>query len=215
MSSNLVGVSEDRRRRLTPQQRRNQLLDVGAAMFVAHTYEEVRMEDVAAQAGVSRALMYRYFPTKRDFFAAIFKADSERLLAASEFGTDVPIAEQIVAGLNAHLDYFSAHKHNILTANRGALAGDPTVQAIISDQLVTIRNRMLDLMGQGGHSRQVASAALDGWLAFVRAVCVDWLQADQLSRNEVLDLCLRALGGILADRIDLDNMAFDRQQPPS
>ena len=68
-------------------------------MFVSHTYEEVRMEDVAAQAGVSRALMYRYFPTKRDFFAAIFKADSEQLLAASEFGTDVPIAEQIVAGL--------------------------------------------------------------------------------------------------------------------
>ena len=70
-------------------------------------------------------------------------------------------------------------------------------------------------MGQGGHPRQVASAAFDGWLAFVRAVCVDWLQADQLSRNEVLDLCLRALGGILTDRIDLDNMVFDRQQPPS
>jgi AcrR family transcriptional regulator len=215
MSSSIAGVSEGRRRRLTPEQRRSQLLEVGAAMFAARPYEEVRMEDVAAQAGVSRALMYRYFPAKRDFFAAIFKADSERLLAASEFDTGVPVAEQVVAGLNAHLDYFSAHRHNILTANRGALAGDPAVQAIISDQLVIIRNRMLDLMGQGGHSRQVASAALDGWLAFVRAVCVAWLQDGQLSRSEVLGLCLRALGGILADRIDLDNAAFGRRLPPS
>ena len=128
MSSNLVGVSEDRRRRLTPQQRRNQLLDVGAAMFVAHTYEEVHMEDVAAQAGVSRALMYRYFPTKRDFFAAIFKADSETCWRRASSAPTCQSPSKLWSCLNAHLDYFSAHKHNILTANRGALAGDPTVR---------------------------------------------------------------------------------------
>jgi AcrR family transcriptional regulator len=193
----------ERRRRLAPGDRRDQLLDVGAELFTVHSYEDVLMEDVAARAGVSRGLMYHYFPNKRLFFAAIFRRDSERLLAAGEIETDLPLADQVLAGLDAHLDYFAAHKQNILTANRGALAGDPTVQAIISDQLATLRDRMLDKLGHRGHARQVTSVALDGWLAFVRAVCVEWLERAELSRHEVRDLCFRTLAGIFAEDVDL------------
>jgi AcrR family transcriptional regulator len=158
-------------RRLTPDQRRHELVDVGAEMFARQPYEDVLMEDVATRAGVSRALMYHYFPAKRDFFAAIFKRDSERLLAASEIDPGLPMGEQVLAGLNAHLDYFEAHKYNILTANRGALAGDPLVQAIISDELATLHNRILDATGLHGHDfswpRWRCTA---GWLSFVRSV---------------------------------------------
>jgi AcrR family transcriptional regulator len=186
---------------MTPRQRRDQLLDVGAVMFTECPYEDVLMEDIAAQAGVSRALVYRYFPGKRDLFAAIFQRDSERLLAASEIDAGLSLAEQVLAGLDAHLDYFVAHKHNILTANRGALAGDPTVQAIITSELATLRNRMLDAIGERGHARKVASVALHGWLAFVRAVCVDWLQNPELSRAEVRELCFRTLAGLFAGHL--------------
>jgi AcrR family transcriptional regulator len=189
---------------LTPEQRRSQLLEVGAEMFVEHPYEDVLMEDVAQRAGVSRGLMYHYFPGKREFFAAIFKRDSDRLVAASEFDANLPLADQVLAALDAHLDYFTAHKHNILTANRGALAGDPTIQAIISDQLATLRTRMLDTLGQHGHARQLVSVALDGWMAFVRAVCVEWLQRAELSRDEVRELCFRTLRDILAAQVELD-----------
>jgi AcrR family transcriptional regulator len=189
---------------LTPEQRRSQLLEVGAEMFVEHPYEDVLMEDVAQRAGVSRGLMYHYFPGKREFFAAIFKRDSDRLVAASEFDANLPLADQMLAALDAHLDYFAAHKHNILTANRGALAGDPTIQAIISDQLATLRTRMLDTLGQHGHARQLVSVALDGWMAFVRAVCVEWLQRAELSRDEVRELCFRTLRDILAAQVELD-----------
>lgn len=194
-------------RRLTPERRRSQLLDVGAEMFGAHSYEDVLMEDVAARAGVSRGLMYRYFPGKRDFFAAIFQRDSDRLLEASRIDPGLPLPGQVLAGLDAHLDYFLAHKHNILTANRGALAGDPMVQAIISDELATLRDRMLGASGQQGHPRQVVSMALHGWLAFVRAVCVEWLQRPELSREDVRALCFDALNGVLAAHVDLGEPA--------
>jgi AcrR family transcriptional regulator len=49
------------------------MIDVGGQLFIALPYEQVLMKTVAEQAGVSRALMYRYFPTKREFFAAIFQ----------------------------------------------------------------------------------------------------------------------------------------------
>ena len=160
------------------------------------------MEDVAARAGVSRALVYHYFASKRDLFAAIFARDSERLLAASTIDTALPLAEQVLAGLEAHLDYFTTHRRNILTVNRGALAGDPTLQAIVSDELATLRNRVLDATGTAGHARQLVSLAVHGWLAFVRAVCVEWLERDEATRDEVRDLCVRALNDLLAAQID-------------
>ncbi|HEX5113889.1 MAG TPA: helix-turn-helix domain-containing protein [Pseudonocardiaceae bacterium] len=183
-------------RRLPPDRRRDELLDVGADLFTEQPYENVLMADIAARAGVSRGLLYRYFPGKRDLFAAIFRRDGERLLAASPIDAGLPIDQQVLAGLDAHLDYFTAHRHNILTANRGALAGDPMVQAIISDELAELRNRLLDALGPHGHQREVASVALHGWLAFVRAVCVDWLQGSDLSRDEIRDLCFRTLAGL-------------------
>jgi AcrR family transcriptional regulator len=52
------------RRRLDPEQRRAQLLDIGARLFAERAYEDVWIEEVAELAGVSRGLMYHYFPTK-------------------------------------------------------------------------------------------------------------------------------------------------------
>ncbi|MEV4807311.1 TetR/AcrR family transcriptional regulator [Nonomuraea sp. NPDC049421] len=195
-------MSEGRRRRLTPHERRSQLLDIGAEMFAHHSYEEVHMESIAARGGVSRGLLYRYFPTKRDLFAAIFERDSKRLLASSPIDPTLPMAEQVKAGLDAHLDYFATHRNNILTANRGALAGDPTVQQIISDELATLRTRLLDALGGHGRNRHVTSVALHGWLAFVRAVCVEWLEGSPLSRDEIRELCIRNLASLFPEHLD-------------
>lgn len=61
------------RTRLQPQQRREHLLDTGAALFAENPYEDVLMEDIAARACVSRSLLYRYYPSKRDLYVAILK----------------------------------------------------------------------------------------------------------------------------------------------
>jgi AcrR family transcriptional regulator len=187
-------------RRLAPEARREQIVDVGAERFAALPYERVRMADVAAQARISRALVYRYFPTKRDLFAAVYERASERLLAASELVPDLPLAEQVLSGLDAHFDFFVENARTVLVANRGELAGDPLIEGIASRELAELRRRMLDAGGLRGHARARASIALSGWLAFVRAVCVEWL-ADPgrvLSREEVRDMCLSALLSTLA-----------------
>ncbi len=159
------------------------------------------MADIAALAGVSRALVYRYFPTKRDLFAAVYQRASERLLEASDLVPNVALAEQIVAGLEAHLEFFTENARTVLVANRGALAGDPLIEGIISDELVQLRKRMLDAARLSGRARVRASTALSGWLAFVRAVCVEWLADadDVLTREEIRDMCMRALVSALGE----------------
>jgi AcrR family transcriptional regulator len=187
-------------RRLAPEARRDQIIDIGAKLFATQPYEQVRMTDIAAVAGISRALVYRYFPTKRDLFAAIYQRAADQLLKASELGSNTPFAEQVLAGLEAHFDFFAENARTVLVANRGALAGDPMIEGIISNELAELRGRMLDATGLLGHARARAGIALYGWLAFVRAVCVEWLAHPDpiLSREEVRDMCMSALTSALA-----------------
>src|ERR1700733_366099 len=56
--------------RLQVDERRRQLLDAGAALFAQHSYEEISMRDIARAAGVSKPLLYHYFPSKIDLFKA-------------------------------------------------------------------------------------------------------------------------------------------------
>lgn len=182
-------------RRLAPEVRHDQIVDIAASQFASRPYECVRMTDVAAAAGISRALVYRYFPTKRDLFVAVYQRASERLLDASELVSGVTFVEQVLAGLDAHFDFFVENARTVLVANRGALVGDPMIEGIISEQLAQLRKRMLDASGLAGRARVRASTALYGWLAFVRAVCVEWLaDPDQsLSREEVREVCMSTL----------------------
>src|SRR6201995_1364861 len=67
------------RRRVSPDDRRSELLALGAEVFGQRPYDEVRIDEIAERAGVSRALMYHYFPDKRAFFAAVVKDEADRL----------------------------------------------------------------------------------------------------------------------------------------
>ncbi|SHF38500.1 TetR/AcrR family transcriptional regulator [Streptoalloteichus hindustanus] len=184
------------RRRLTPEQRRGELLDVGAEMFATRPYDDVLMEEVAERAGVSRANLYRYFASKRDLFAAIYRRAADDLLAATRIDSAGSLVDQVSAGLDAHIDYFVANRRTVLSANR-ELAGDPAIQAIIADELTQLRRRVLDASDPDGLQREVMSATLHAWLVFVRAICVEWLAHETFSRAQLRDICVGALLGAL------------------
>lgn len=193
------------RRRLDPIERRSQLLHVGARLFAAKPYDEVLMEDVAAQAGVSRALLYRYFPNKRDLFAAIYRQAADRLLAETEFDPAVSVFEYLSTGLDTHIDYFVANRNTVLAANR-VLAGDGVIQTIIDNQCAELGRRLLDTTELEGGQREMVSAALTSWLVFVRVLCVDWLTNQTFSRVELREMCAGALLGALDKVLDLDRL---------
>ncbi|WP_433384366.1 TetR/AcrR family transcriptional regulator [Actinoplanes sp. CA-142083] len=189
------------RRRLTPGERRRLLVEAGAELFAAQPYESVLMEDVAAHAGVSRALLYKHFPNKRDLFAAVYAVASEGLLAATELDRRTPFLDQLIAGLGAHFDYFAANRSAVLAANR-TLAGDPVIQAIVTGELAELRRRVIEISGLEGHDRAVLAAVLTSWLVFVRVLVVDWLANDSVTRDELNDICVGAARGALGDLLE-------------
>jgi AcrR family transcriptional regulator len=210
------------RRRLSPDARRRLLVDAGAELFATRPYESVLMEEVAEHAGVSRALLYKHFPNKRDLFAAVYRQASDGLLAATELDRDTPFMDQLVAGLGAHFDYFAANRSAVLAANR-TLAGDPVIQTIVTGELAELRRRVIEISGLEGHDRGVLAAVLTSWLVFVRVLVIEWLADDAVTRDELNDICLGAargaLGGLLGKiednrrRRSRTTGAGDRGQP--
>ncbi|CAM3812377.1 TetR/AcrR family transcriptional regulator [Smaragdicoccus niigatensis] len=184
------------RTRLTAEERRRQLVDVGASLFAVKPYDDVSMEDIAERGQISRALLYRHFPTKRDLFAAIYRQAADGLLAKTELDTSTPLAEQIAAGLEAHIDYFAANRNTVLAANR-TLAGDPIIQSIIEGELDELRRRLIDVSGVDAEHRQMLSSVVMSWLVFVRVLTVEWLTDDAFSRAQLRDASLGALLGAL------------------
>ena len=180
------------RRRLEPQQRREELLDIGAAMFAEMAYEDVQMEDIAERAGVSRSLLYHHFSSKRDLYVAIFTRASDRFLTRVSHDPLRPLAQQLAAGLKAHIQSFVDHPFEAVTINRGALSDDPAIQAIISQELNIVGQHLTDELVAQGYRRDIIEIAVEGWLAFVRAACVKWIQSHNISRAEVTKMCLRA-----------------------
>jgi AcrR family transcriptional regulator len=193
------------RRRLTPEQRRDELMDVGATMFGECAYEDVAMEDVARRAHASRALVYHYFPTKREFFAAIWKRAHDRLSAEMSDDDALSVRDEIAGALAAHLSFYEAHIPLVLIANRSSIATDPVLRAPIAEGMRTLCERILDAGGAAGHSRDVASAALAGWIAFIREMTVEWLLHQRISHSNVVEVCMDVLDAAVGAHLDLSS----------
>jgi AcrR family transcriptional regulator len=194
---------ERTRRRLSTEERREQLLSVGARLFSESPYDEVWIEQVAEIAGVSRGLLYHYFPTKRDFFAAVVERESERMLRLTAAVPGIPVREQLSAGLDTFLVYVEAHAHGFRAFHRADAAGDQAVRRVYQRALAAQEQQILaaldadpDVPG-GIEDRPELRIAVRGWLAFTTAVCLEWLRGAELTREQLRDLCARALLGAI------------------
>lgn len=85
--------AEPKRTRLTPEARRDQILDRAAELVLTDGLAAISMEGVARAAGVSKGLVYNYFPDRQALFAALLQREQRDLndrgmrgaLAASDF----------------------------------------------------------------------------------------------------------------------------------
>src|SRR5215207_8006218 len=65
--------------RMSPEGRRGQLVAIGLRKFVERPVQDLSLDEVAAEAGVSRGLLFHYFPTKTDYHRAVVEAARRRV----------------------------------------------------------------------------------------------------------------------------------------
>lgn len=185
------------RTRLDPESRRQHLLAVGAKLFAEHTYDEVWIDEVARQAGVSRGLLYHYFTGKRAFFAAILQTEGIRLAEATAPNPELPPLERLRSGLDAYLDYVEQHPDGYRAVHRGALSADPQLRAVVQANLERQGQRLLDAISADRDPTDSERLAVHGWLAFLVATTLRWLERKTPTRTELRDLCIDTLLGAL------------------
>nr|WP_203618293.1 TetR/AcrR family transcriptional regulator [Streptomyces bauhiniae] len=172
-------------------------MKTGARLFAAQPYADVSMEEVAGEAGVSRALLYRHFPSKHALFAAVYQQAADQLLAGTHLDPSRSLVDQLIQGMDVHLDYFTANRHAVLAANR-VLAGDPVIQTIMTNELDALRARLLAVLPLAdAEARDAVSGVLKSWLVFVQVLCVDWLTHETCTRTQLRDICVGAALGAL------------------
>ncbi|WP_181764803.1 TetR/AcrR family transcriptional regulator [Streptomyces albidus (ex Kaewkla and Franco 2022)] len=193
------------RRRLSTEERREELLAVGARLFSRSPHEDVSIEEVAEIAGVSRGLLYHYFPTKKDFFAAVVERESRRMLQLTAAVPGVPAREQLSLGLDSFLEYVESHAQGFRAFHRAEAAGDPVVRKVYREGLDAQERQILDALAADPEVARLASEmtaaglriAVRGWLSFMVTVCLEWLEEPAMPREDVRDLCARALLGAI------------------
>ncbi|CAA0125986.1 HTH-type transcriptional regulator BetI [Mycolicibacterium vanbaalenii] len=189
------------RRRLSPEDRRNELLALGAEVFGQRPYDEVRIDEIAERAGVSRALMYHYFPDKRAFFAAVVRAEGERLFQATNTPPEpgLTLFGQVRAGVLAYLQYDEQHPHGAWAAYMGMGRSDPVLRGIEDIDNDRQANRIIDRVTEttgGALDSKVERdlrATVYGWLAFTFELCRQRLIDASLDAELIADLCAHGL----------------------
>jgi len=107
-----VTEEKPKRRRMAAADRREAILDAALDEFSLNGFHETSLEGVADQAGISKALIYEHFPSKRDLHGALLGRYVHLLLEGviSAIATADPPEERMRAGGDAFLSFVEEHR---------------------------------------------------------------------------------------------------------
>jgi AcrR family transcriptional regulator len=204
------GPADRARVRLDVDERRAQLVELGLGEFGSRSYDDVSIDLIAQSAGISKGLLYHYFPTKRAFYLACVREAAGRLLARMDIADDVPPLERLTVGLDRYLDYVRAHGPAFATLMRSG--GDRELAAIVDETRGALLDRltsgMTDVLPESGLASPLLAIALQGWVGLAETMSIAWVErcieaegphanAPAPPASEVRDLLAKALATIL------------------
>ena len=201
------------RTRLDTDARRDQLLRVGVELLRTRTPDEISVDDVARQAGVSRGLLYHYFHDKDAFVVAIVQQASEHLRQTLQTQAERSAGKPVEAAIDAFITFAEAHAAGFRAVVTGAVA-NPRVAAVLEQT----RERDLDAFVAGiaattddpqrAQRSPVLRAALHAHMHFMEGAVVRWLSRRDISREQLRELLLRALNGTVAAAQAMETTSF-------
>jgi AcrR family transcriptional regulator len=171
----MTAAETPRGRRLTPEARRRQILDVARELFAEQPFTQVSTADVADRAGVARSLVHHYFGGIRELFLAVAREGVDGLDNAPRVGPEIPVDERLAHNVGAGMDLIAANRQLWLAVVGQAPAfGDPELAAILDGlNAASVDQALLnvDLVEDTARTRfalrclqQLIVEALRGWL---------------------------------------------------
>ncbi|MFT3714728.1 MAG: TetR/AcrR family transcriptional regulator [Gordonia sp. (in: high G+C Gram-positive bacteria)] len=184
-----------RRRRMSPAERRQQLLDAGVRMARELPPEDVTMEAVAENVGVSRGLVFHYFESTQDFQLAILREQAAEMLERTRPPEGIADPnEAALAAIGAYVDYVEENPAAYSSVLRGGLSTDPALREVTEATRGAVAQRVLSFAPTMGlEVTPVVRAATMGWIALTEDVMTRWIEEPTLTRDEILGLLTTSL----------------------
>jgi len=137
MSVSPVTDTKPKRRRMSAADRREAILDAALEEFSLHGFHETSLEGVADRAGISKALIYEHFPSKRNLHEALLGRYVHQLLerVIGAIATAAPPEERMRAGGDAFLAFVEDHREpwRLIVRNPAESGVEATVGRVQSE----------------------------------------------------------------------------------
>lgn len=191
-------VATEKRVRLNPEARRAQLIELGVEMLATRTLDELSVEDIAQQAGISRGLLFHYFSSKQEFHLEVARAAAQELLDRTARDPVLAPLDALHASIHSFIDYIEENPDCYKSLVRGAVSGDAEMRALYAETRATLAQRVVDTVSDAGASMSPgAELAVHGWVAFVEECVIRWIDTRPFDRDTLQNLLAKSLPAVV------------------
>ncbi|WP_030170371.1 TetR/AcrR family transcriptional regulator [Streptomyces sp. NRRL S-813] len=174
-------------RRLSVEERRAQLLDAALSLFAHRAPEDVSLDDVAEAAGVSRPLVYRYFPGgKQQLYEAALRSAAEELRHCFDEPHEGLLLPRLARALDRYLRFVDSHDAGFTALLQGGSVVETSRTTAIVDGVRRAAAEHilshLDVTDPGPRLRMTVRV----WITAVEAASLIWLDEDKQPPAEEL-----------------------------
>ncbi|MEU9195517.1 TetR/AcrR family transcriptional regulator [Streptomyces hundungensis] len=167
-------------RRLSVEERRTQLLGAALSLFAHRAPEDVSLDDVAEAAGVSRPLVYRYFPGgKQQLYEAALRSAADELELCFAEAQSGPLTQRLTRVLDRYLTFVDQHDAGFSALLQGGSMAETSRTTAIVDEVRRAAAEQilvhLEVAEPGPRLRMMVRT----WIAAVEAASLIWLDEDK------------------------------------
>ncbi|MGD6748077.1 TetR/AcrR family transcriptional regulator [Streptomyces sp. BH106] len=186
-----------RRRRMEPDARRAEILAVARRRFGSTGYASVSISDIAAEAGVARALVNHYFGDKRQLYLEVVRQMMVIPASVSQRLPPTTAEERLAVCVDRWLEVVERNREMWLAAIGMESLGDPEVDRIMleADEIATDRileaAMMTDVAEDAG--REKLRAMIRAHSAMLKSASHEWLERGTLTRDDLHVLLTRSV----------------------
>ncbi|HSF98501.1 MAG TPA: TetR/AcrR family transcriptional regulator [Ornithinibacter sp.] len=204
-------MRETSRARMTPEDRRRQFIGIGLRKFVEQPVQELSLDEVAAEAGVSRGLLFHYFPSKTDFHHAVVEAAWRRVGRNVSPDADAVGAAAVRQVVERFLRQVERRRESYVALVLGQApiahatgdAGPAGSESVLSPGFGVgvgvggLREQLAALVVRAADLPDAALPAAHGWVAYLEDRALQWSALPEVAREAqrpgLVEHCTRAL----------------------
>ncbi len=192
---------------MSPDSRREQLLELGVRLFATRSIEDLSIDTLAEEAGISRGLLYHYFGNKQQFHTAVVQRAADELFRVTAPDGEGSALDQLAGSMARYVDFVQEHYSGYVSLLRGAAGGHDGLRQVYEESRAALTGRLFDApvaeeaTALGLVDSPAVRLLVRGWAALTEEVVVEWVRDHRgLTRDDLLSAITSSLPAILATR---------------